>query len=427
MDETLELVCKALDELADSFSPQKEAQTSILVELVGWHTPSLSLKDLANIPRYLAKEIRDANIKEISEELKKFLDDVPNKLLLTRRHTIPQIVNLSGNTPQAIPAYMATIEWVSSQIRPLLLWQSMQDPKGLPPHLLNRLKILKREVDEVSINKEELTEHMKLIQDARETAESLPSNLIALKDARKAIENSLLESNANNLKILELKEASIEHEKIITERLEEAKKLIEKCEEAYKITTTQGLAGAFEERAKRLDFTTWAWVGGLLAALAIGAWIGSDRLNLLTKTLSSINPDTSIIIMQSFLSALSLGAPLWFAWLATKQIGQRFRLSEDYAFKALVAKAYEGYRKEAARIDPEFEKRLFDTALKRVEEPPLRLVEDHNHGSPWNELLNSSEFKNMPSDIKNNFLELIESIKKPAKSPATNKNSDESK
>ncbi|WP_214655585.1 hypothetical protein, partial [Vibrio anguillarum] len=90
---------------------------------------------------------------------------------------------------------------------------------------------------------------------------------------------------------------------------------------------------------------------------------------------------------------LSLGAPLWFAWISTKQIGQRFKLSEDYAFKASVAKAYEGYRKEAAKIDPVFEARLFSTALTRVEEAPLRLIDQESHSSPWQELLSSPGFQ----------------------------------
>ncbi|GAB3643065.1 hypothetical protein [Spirosoma arcticum] len=97
--------------------------------------------------------------------------------------------------------------------------------------------------------------------------------------------------------------------------------------------------------------------------------------------------------MQVILSLLSIGAPLWFAWLSTKQVNQRFRLSEDYAFKASVAKAYEGYRREAARIDPLFEARLFSSALERIEEAPLRLVEDGVHGSPWHEFFSSKPFQ----------------------------------
>ncbi|MNV99006.1 hypothetical protein D3C71_1943230 [compost metagenome] len=77
---------------------------------------------------------------------------------------------------------------------------------------------------------------------------------------------------------------------------------------------------------------------------------------------------------------------MWFAWVSTKQIGQRFRLAEDYGFKASVAKAYEGYRKEAARIDEAFEAKLFSIALTRLDEAPLRTVEAETPGSPWHEL-----------------------------------------
>ena len=112
------------------------------------------------------------------------------------------------------------------------------------------------------------------------------------------------------------------------------------------------------------------------------------------------------------MAIVSLGAPLWFAWLSTKQIGQRFKLAEDYGYKASVAKAYEGYRKEAARIDEELEARLFASALSRVEEAPLRLVEDGGHGSPWHELANSSSFrdalKNLP-DFRDKVFELANS------------------
>jgi hypothetical protein len=90
---------------------------------------------------------------------------------------------------------------------------------------------------------------------------------------------------------------------------------------------------------------------------------------------------------------LSIGAPIWFAWLSTKQIGQRFKLSEDYAFKAAVSRAYEGFRREAARIDPVMEARLLESALSRLDEQPLRFMDADNHGSPWQEMLNSDLVK----------------------------------
>jgi hypothetical protein len=408
MNETLELVCNALEELANSIS-SGDKRTPTLVETQGWHNPSINLEELSDIPRSLAKEIRKAEIQEIiSEELRESLETVPHKLNLTRAHTVPQI--LGGNGNQAIPAYMATIEWISIQIRPLLLWQSMQDPKAMPPNLLHKLASMKRQIDEISINKDELSSQITLIQDAKETAELLPANLLSLQDAQKTIADRLLKSEMDNKKISALAETSINHEKLIRDRISHAEKLINQCEDAYRVTTSKGLAGAFEVRANKLSWSMWIWVIGLLGALSIGAYIGADRLKLLTEAMSAKEPDVGIIVMQSFLSILSLGAPLWFAWLATKQIGQRFRLAEDYAFKASVAKAYEGYRKEAARIDPAFEARLFSTALTRVEEPPLRLVEENSHGSPWHELISSPEFQkamnNMP-ELKDKFIEVV--------------------
>jgi hypothetical protein len=117
---------------------------------------------------------------------------------------------------------------------------------------------------------------------------------------------------------------------------------------------------------------------------------------------------------------LGIGAPLWFAWLATKQIGQRFRLAEDYAFKASVAKAYEGYKKQAALYDEEFSSRLFASALTRLEEAPLRLVEQDSHGSPWHEVMRSDVCKQAMSTIPQ-FREKVAELARQALEAASSK------
>jgi hypothetical protein len=113
-----------------------------------------------------------------------------------------------------------------------------------------------------------------------------------------------------------------------------------------------------------------------------GEFFGAQRLQILVELFREPNQPASIIYPNVVLSLLSVGAPIWFAWLSTKQIGQRFRLSEDYAFKASISRAYEGFRREAARIDKDLEARLLASALNRLDELPLRLVETESHGSP---------------------------------------------
>ncbi|MFL9999194.1 hypothetical protein PQR34_48255, partial [Paraburkholderia sediminicola] len=165
------------------------------------------------------------------------------------------------------------------------------------------------------------------------------------------------------------------------------------------------------------------WTGSLIFALIIGAVIGYDRVHALSGLLTSAAPSWGAIALHIGVSLVSVGAPFWFAWLATKQIGQRFRLAEDYAFKASVSKAYEGYRKEAVRIDPAFESRLFGSTLSRLEEAPLRLLaDDKNHGSPWHELVNSKAFLKAMSMVP----ELREKVVDLAGKAATNKSAPDS-
>ncbi|HED5676010.1 TPA: hypothetical protein R5E67_004537, partial [Enterobacter kobei] len=175
----------------------------------------------------------------------------------------------------------------------------------------------------------------------------------------------------------------------------EAQGYIDKCEEAFRTTTSKGLAGAFEDKARKLNASIRLWVAGLIAALGAGAVVGYTRLHALEAYLSNPNASGIKLTIQLILSILSVGAPLWFAWLATKQIGQRFRLAEDYEFKASVSKAYEGYRREAMQLDSDFSQRLFGNALTRLEEPPLRFVEETAHSSPIMEMLSSDGFKSL--------------------------------
>ncbi|HIC8861882.1 TPA: hypothetical protein ACW7Y0_002889 [Aeromonas hydrophila] len=187
-------------------------------------------------------------------------------------------------------------------------------------------------------------------------------------------------------------------------------KLVENCEDAYRITTSKGLAGAFEQRATKLTESMWVWVVGLLGSL-VAAWlIGTQRVTILTAALSGPDTKWGLVFAHAFLAIASLGTPLWFAWISTKQIGQRFKLSEDYGYKASVAKAYEGYRKEAARIDKDLEARLFESALSRVKEAPLRLVDNTSHGSPWHELASSSAFKDALSNIPDFREKVLKSV-----------------
>jgi len=390
LNEALEAVCDSLDELT-SLVLNSWTNDGTLNEAHGWHHPAMTRHDLAEIPSSLAARIREANPDNLEPELVARISDVPRRLQLLQSNTVPNMFN--GNGHQAVPAFTETINWLSTILEPLLGWQILQDNKAMPAPLARRLRGIHAELETLVPNKERLQEQIRQIQDATDAAESLPTDMQSLREARKTISTLSTDSAKLYGEIDGRNKDATEIFKKISEKHQEADKLVEQCEEAYRSNTTKGLAAAFDQRASRLSMSMWVWVGGLLSALAVGAYLGANRIELLSRAVSEKEPQWGVIWMHIVLSMLSLGAPLWFAWLSTKQIGQRFRLAEDYGYKASVAKAYEGYRREAARIDPGFEARLFSSALTRLEEAPLRLVEGTSHGSPWHELAGSEAFQ----------------------------------
>ena len=389
MHKTLVDITKSLDDLSAAIIAG-HSDNRTMAEIWGWNSPPLTRHNLAEVATNISEKIKKSKIEEIETELNEIIRDIPSRINIFKTHTLPYFFN--GNAKAAIPNYFSLIEWINNILEPLFNWEVMQDNKALPKDLARRLRSIQSELTSLIPDKDALKYQVDLIHKATEAAETLPTDLENLKDAKNKVDKFATDAAELFGKIDNYQKQIENINKLIENKKEEADKLVSQCEEAYRITTTKGLAAAFDQRANKLSYSMWGWVVGLMIALGFGIYIGSERFKILN---TAINTEQNIqhIWLQIFLSVLSFGAPIWFAWIATKQIGQRFKLSEDYAFKASVAKAYEGYRKEASRIDSVMEKRLFSSALDRLEEAPLRVMEKEHYGSPWHELISSDQFK----------------------------------
>jgi len=262
-------------------------------------------------------------------------------------------------------------------------------PSALPTNLARRLQKAERDLSRITPEQLELEKKIDEIIEAHDAAQALPTTMQELKDTQSEIRSISGSASEYLGKIEEDRKKSLEAVDELKKNSEEGNNYLSRLSAAYSAATTQGLAAAFEERARKLNSSVVIWVICLALGLGVLMIVGAVRLNAMKDTLAGATFETGKVWVQVFLSALSVGAPVWFSWVATKQISQRFRLAEDYAFKASVAKAYEGFRKEAIRIDPEMEKRLFASALKRLDEAPLRLMEMTTHGSPLHEVTDS--------------------------------------
>jgi hypothetical protein len=387
MLENIVNACNSLDALADSVR-DSWTDDRTMQEAFGWNFPAVSRHDIADQIRKLADRMREISPAMIDTELDQKISLLPSRMASLQSNTVPQLYN--GNGQHAFPALISTLEWAHSLVAPLLMpevdWNDVEEQNLMPRALLRRLKSVDTQVNSVITKSSDLSDKIDRINDAHTAAELLPTELEQLREVAKS-------ANADH-KAIGLILTSCESHKSILENLEnEAKVLVEKCGQYSSAMTTVGLGSAFEKRASALNSSMWIWVGGLLASLALGACLAHERIETLNALL--VNPAVSLnqLWANVVVTIFSVAAPVWFAWVATKQIGQRFRLSEDYAFKSSVAQAYEGYRREAANYDGSFTARLFGLALTRLEQEPLRYVENENHGSPFHEMLRAAFFR----------------------------------
>lgn len=425
MHKDIQTICDALDRLAEAAISTFPHQTDqCFTEYWSWQVPSMTRRDLSWMVKSIADDLRLADPENYSEELRPWMHHIPVRIAFLQATTLPTAY--AGNI-QAFPALLDSLRYLREKLLPALGWTSVPEKGFMPVPLIRRVAAAKGRVEDLELAIPNLAAKVNAINTAHLVAENLEVDLQALVEARQAVELTARETNLNSDRVelvasqsatlletmqkqaqttwesIQRKseialEGTEKQAKAASERMgeheETAQKLIAQCEAAYHITTTKGLAGAFDQRATSLAWSMRGWVAGLAAALIAGSWIGSVRLSTLAAALAQSTLNWPVIVSNIVLSILGVCAPLWFAWLATKQIGQRFRLSEDYAFKASVAKAYEGYRKEAAVLDPNFQASLFQSALSRLDEAPLRLVEAEHHGSPFAEMLSSDTVKN---------------------------------
>ncbi|SCV00585.1 conserved hypothetical protein [Cupriavidus necator] len=321
------------------------------------------------------------------------IQDYVRRLTHLHSQTVP---NLWGNGNQAVSAYMLTLDGLRKALAPAFSRDAAAEAAEAAAQLRRlamQIRGLEARLGGLEPRTATLSTMVERIEQAYTAADQLPADLESLAEARQAIEALLKASTEESTRITDTRSQASSLYTQLNQYAKDADGVLQRCQTAYSAATSVGLAAAFTERSDSLSKSMWFWVAGLIAALSLGSYFGSQQLNSLSELFQQPHAPTSVLVLNLALSLLSVGAPVWFSWLATKQIGHRFRLSEDYAFKASISRAYEGFRREAARFDKEMESRVLASALTRLDELPLRLVETESHGSPWHELASSHTVK----------------------------------
>lgn len=360
-----------------------------------WSFPGLTSEELVAEANSLIDLINECASSDPGAFDNTLLDYV-QRIRFLHSQTVP---NLWANAATAVPTYILTLRGLRKILNAALKTDDHAEAAAKLRQLTGRVRTMEARLRDLEPRTSSLATMISRIESAHDAADQLPTDLATLEEARDKIENLIRSATKDHGHIEQLRGRADDLDKKLQQSSENAKSVLERCETAYSAATSVGLAAAFTERSSALSKSMWFWVAGLVLALVAGSYFGSAQLHTLSEIFKQPSVTTSVVILNLMLSLLSVGAPVWFGWLATKQIGQRFRLAEDYAFKASISRAYEGFRREAARVDKDMEARLLASALTRFDELPLRLVETDSHGSPWHELASSDAVKDAMRSI----------------------------
>ena len=386
-------VLQIKERLQQLFSGNNWSTNSPIVQTLGGHAPALSVDSIGILADSVASRIRRLTKAELAKGgLADFLASVPAQVDALN---IPSLQNdpdaVVGGT---IGLLLAT--WSQLPPEPLpspeIDWEQIKDTTSLPKDLARRLRSLESKLKDLEPRAATVDQKINDIEAAHVAAEQLPTDLQDLEEKRVALTNTVEDAGKLSSKIGEVSDRATGFLTKIEAARAKADDLITRSEQALRGATGVGLAAAFEKRKTALTIAGVFWTAGLLAALVAAIFIGAERVEALKVVLNE-DKSATVIWVNALLTVLGIGAPIWFAWLSTKQIWTNFRLAEDYAFKSAVSKAYEGYRAEAIDIDENLRARLFDSALTRLEESPIRLLDKETHSSPLQEIINNPNLR----------------------------------
>lgn len=431
MSDVLNNLISSLEKLQNVFESDEVESTDFLSQY-GWEHSALDKHDIAAYIDNFTARLGSVEPSQLDEKILKRFETYIEQIDVLRQNCEEHFIDSESYIRVIVPNVVITLNVMFAYIEETVLgWEFINDKKMLPKSLTNRLKSASLRINNIESSSENIEAKIKVINDAHEAAESLPTDLKELRDTHQEIKSILEKAKKESealSSIVASAQAKLDEITYLEATSKDNKELtdvyVQQCDEALQITTTQGLAAGFDQKAKQLNKSIWTWIAGLLVALCAGAWLGYLRVEDLTSALAN-DLTTGQAVLHTVMSIFSIGGPLWLAWISTQQIMQRFKLAEDYAYKATVAKSYTGFSKHAGKFDDRTAERLFNSTLDRLDEMPLRLVEGKDYNSPWHEFIDSEAFKKamtMVPELANSASRFAKNTKlksKPVKSKVT--------
>jgi len=172
-----------------------------------------------------------------------------------------------------------------------------------------------------------------------------------------------------------------------------AQEVVKNAENAWTLANRRGLAKAFDDAAKGYRNATIFYILLFSAAVGTVCWIELDKIIPLLAEGKLLDTKSLVLILLS-------GPILWGAWIASREISKSGQMRDEYRYKASVAMALEGYKREAGEVDPALVLKLMEGAVRHfAENPALRVHRANAPATPLHDALERLRGRNETKDI----------------------------
>lgn len=284
--------------------------------------------------------------------------------------TLQQIEEKANQLAEKITSNQTFLDEISQHKTSAEQWRGeIEATKNQSSLVFNEINTLKGEIDAI---KEELTEKLNAVEIKKEDIDKFFVRIFGEEDEQGKRSGGLSDR---------LSQKEKEANNFLNTQEKKYKELFEKIESLLPGATSTGLAQAYYDQKISYKWPVVIWAIVFIVAL-VGVFITglisyNGGIKLSFEELLSVEQATSKLIARvPFFFAL-----IWLAAFSSKQYRQNKRLEQEYAHKEVLAKAYQGYKKEfesqgKTATDKEIVASLHKVLVATLAKNPSELMDD---------------------------------------------------
>jgi len=195
MDENLSLFIKSLESLQETIDGASINEAGFQAH--GWNQVHLSKQQVSYVISNQISKLKSYGNKKVTDGFTRAINNHIEKIDLLNTNSKSYFTDHAQHLLHSVPGILHTLQVIFSDIDfELFSYENIQDKKLLPRGLAVRLRSANANLDKIDESSEDLKGKIAVINEAHEAAESLPTDLASLKEAK--IELTSLIAAANS-------------------------------------------------------------------------------------------------------------------------------------------------------------------------------------------------------------------------------------